>query len=102
MYLVGFPWWSNCKNSPSNSGHMGSIPGRGTRIPYAMKQHKSQSNWAPAPTREAWGPQQGKTLRATTKEQSRCNQDQVQPKKETHLFIDCHMILQIYSLRFHF
>ena len=29
------PW---VKNLPSNAGHMGSIPGQGTKIPHAMGQ----------------------------------------------------------------
>ena len=36
--IVGLPWWSSGKESPSNAGDTGSIPGWGTKIPHAMGQ----------------------------------------------------------------
>ena len=36
----GLPWHGGpvAKNPPSNAGDMGLIPGRGTKIPYAVRQ----------------------------------------------------------------
>ena len=34
----GFPGGPVVKNPPSNAGDVGSIPGRGTKIPHAMGQ----------------------------------------------------------------
>ena len=35
---LGLPWWSSGKESPSNAGDMGSIPGWGTKSPHATGQ----------------------------------------------------------------
>ena len=35
IFLVDFPGGPGVKNSPSNAGSAGSIPGQGTRIPHA-------------------------------------------------------------------
>ena len=41
-----FPWQSSVRTLPSNARDMGSIPGRGTKIPYAMRPKHKTSNTA--------------------------------------------------------
>ena len=36
--IFGLPWWFRVKDLPFNTGDMGSIPGRGTKIPNATDQ----------------------------------------------------------------
>ena len=63
-----FPGGPEVKNPPSSAGDMGSIPGRGTKIPHATGQLSPR-----ATTREMPAPQQRarllqrKMLHATTK-----------------------------------
>ena len=54
-----FPGGPVVKNSPSNVGDMGSIPGQGTQIPHAMGQLSPtrHNDWAHTPQRESPRPQ---------------------------------------------
>ena len=40
----GFPGGAVVKNPPANAGGVGSIPGRGTKIPHAVRPKNKQKN----------------------------------------------------------
>ena len=44
-----FPWQSSVRTLPSNARDVGSIPGRGTKIPYAMRPKHKTSNTVTKP-----------------------------------------------------
>ena len=68
-----FPGAPVVKNLPSNAGHVGSIPGRGTKIPHALRPLRLLENyWAYKPKLE-------RSLRATWKDPASHNQDSTEP-----------------------
>ena len=70
---TGFPVAPVVKTLPSNAGHVGSIPGRGTKIPRALGQLRPLENyWAYKPKLE-------RSLRATWKDPASHNRDSTEP-----------------------
>ena len=52
-----FPGGSVVQNAPSASGHAGSIPSQGTKIPHARKQPSLRATWRVKPQPRAHLPQ---------------------------------------------
>ena len=86
QYIGGLPWWSSGKESPSNAGDPGSIPGRGTKIPHATEQlssHATTTELACLNEREKTRTSQLERhprAAATREKPTRHNEDPTQPK----------------------
>ena len=88
---MGLPW-CGIKNPPSKAGDVGSIPGLGTKIPYAVKQLRP---CAAAAARETHMLQKKKPVHRNYRNSTCRNEDPVQPKKKKilHLPFNCCVIL---------
>ena len=75
-----FPGDPVVKNPPCNAGHVGSIPGQGTKIPHAVKQ-PSLNNATTEPARSRAHGSQLEGLSTTMKDPACCNQDLMQLNK---------------------
>ena len=84
---MGLPW-CGIKNPPSKAGDVGSIPGLGTKIPYAVKQLRP---CAAAAARETHMLQKKKPVHRNYRNSTCRNEDPVQPKKKKKSCI-CHSI----------
>ena len=81
--IRGFPGGPEVKNSPSNTGDMGSISGRGTKIPHAREQLSLHAENSEPARSGAHMPQLERSPHATTKTQcSQINKYFLKIKKE--------------------